>query len=63
MLEAASWNQMNSASQYNSDKHRHAVVEDDNWDSVTNGGKFHAMLTTSSIPETVNTDIKSLIQR
>ena len=43
------------ASQYNSDKHRRAVVEDilDNWDNVTNGGKFHAMLATSSIPEAI----------
>lgn len=43
------------ASQYNSDKHRRAVVKDilDNWDNVTKGGKFHAMLATSSIPEAI----------
>ena len=41
--------------QYEQDKHRRAVVEDicDNWVTLSRGGKFHAILATSSIPEAI----------
>lgn len=42
--------------QFNSDNHRRAVVNDiaDKWMTLSQGGKFHAMLATSSIPEAIN---------
>jgi type I restriction enzyme R subunit len=42
-------------SQYNSDKHRKAVVEDikNNWVRLSMNSKYHALLATSSIPEAV----------
>ena len=42
-------------SQYDDEKHKEQVVKDiqDNWFTLSHGGKFHAMLTTSSIPEAV----------
>lgn len=41
--------------QYNRDQHREQVVEDisDNWLTLSQAGKFHAMLATSSITEAV----------
>lgn len=41
--------------QYETDKHRKIVVGDieDNWDTLSRGGKFHAVFATSSIPEAV----------
>ena len=41
--------------QYNQDKHRRKVVEDikDNWLSLSQNGKFHALLATESIPEVI----------
>ena len=40
-------------SQYHKDTHRNAVISDikDNWDILSCGGKFHAILATSSIQE------------
>ena len=42
-------------SQYNCDKHRCAVVEDikDGWMTLSQAGKFHAILATYSIPEAI----------
>lgn len=42
-------------SQYNNDGHRRAVVQDivDGWTARSVGGKFHAMLATSSISEAI----------
>ena len=42
-------------SQYEEEKHRKAVVKDilDNWAMLSRGGKFHAILATSSIPEAI----------
>ena len=42
-------------SQYEEEKHRKAVVQDilDNWTMLSRGGKFHAILATSSIPEAI----------
>ncbi len=42
-------------SQYDQPKHRKAVVEDigKNWNRLSRGGKFHALLATSSIAEAV----------
>ena len=44
-----------SRTQYNSDKHRKAVVQDivDGWTARSVGGRFHAMLATSSIAEAI----------
>ena len=41
--------------QYDQDIHRKAVVQDicDNWLTLSRGGKFHAILATSSIPEAI----------
>lgn len=41
--------------QYNRDEHSEKVVEDilDNWVTLSQAGKFHAMLATSSIPEAI----------
>lgn len=43
------------ASQYNRDEHRRKVVESiaTNWMTLSVGGKFHAILATSSIPEAI----------
>lgn len=42
-------------SQYDGDKHRKAVICDilDNWQTLSCGSKFHAILATSSIPEAI----------
>lgn len=42
-------------SQYEEEKHRKAVVQDilDNWTMLSRGGKFHAILATSNIPEAI----------
>lgn len=42
-------------SQYNSDEHRKMVIEDifDNWTTLSNNGKFHALFATSSIIEAI----------
>ena len=42
-------------SQYNCDEHRRKVVENiiENWTTLSVGGKFHALLATSSIPEAI----------
>ena len=42
-------------SQYDIDKHRDAVISDilDNWQTLSCGSKFHAILATSSIPEAI----------
>ena len=42
-------------SQYDRDEHRNAVVQDiaDNWDTLSQGSKFHAIFATSSIPEAI----------
>ena len=42
-------------SQYDIDKHREAVISDilDNWQTLSCGSKFHAILATSSIPEAI----------
>lgn len=42
-------------SQYNRPEHREKVVQDiaDNWTVLSVGGKFHALLATSSIPEAI----------
>lgn len=41
--------------QYNRDEHRNAVIQDisDNWVTLSQGSKFHAILATSSIPEAI----------
>lgn len=41
--------------QYDRDEHRNAVLHDiaDNWEVLSQGGKFHAILATSSIPEAI----------
>lgn len=41
--------------QYERDEHRHAVLEDiaDNWEVLSQGGKFHAIFATSSITEAI----------
>lgn len=41
--------------QYDREKHREKVVEDilDNWTTLSQAGKFHAMLATRSIPEAI----------
>lgn len=41
--------------QYDCDEHRNAVVQDiaDNWATLSQGGKFHAIFATSSIPEAI----------
>ena len=41
--------------QYDREEHREQVVEDisDNWMTLSQAGKFHAMLATSSIPEAI----------
>ena len=43
------------SSQYDRDNHRQKVVENiiDNWTTLSVGGKFHALLATSSIPEAI----------
>ncbi len=43
------------SSQYDRDEHRRAVVENivENWATLSVGGKFHALLATSSIPEAI----------
>lgn len=42
-------------SQYERDEHRNAVVQDiaDNWDTLSQGSKFHGIFATSSIPEAI----------
>lgn len=42
-------------SQYEIPKHQHTVTNDiiDNWNTLSHGGKFHAIFATSSIPEAV----------
>jgi len=42
-------------SQYERDEHRNAVVQDiaANWDTLSQGSKFHAIFATSSIPEAI----------
>lgn len=42
-------------SQYEREEHRNAVVQDiaDNWDTLSQGSKFHAIFATSSIPEAI----------
>ena len=42
-------------SQYEREEHQCAVVDDilDNWITLSHGGKFHAILATSSIPEAI----------
>ncbi|GAA5166264.1 type I restriction endonuclease subunit R [Viridibacterium curvum] len=42
--------------QYDCDEHRSAVVQDiaDNWVTLSQGNKFHAILATSSIPEAIS---------
>ena len=42
-------------SQYLTDEHREKVVEDisANWETLSRGGKFHAIFATSSIPEAI----------
>jgi len=42
-------------SQYERDEHQNAVVQDiaDNWDTLSQGSKFHAIFATSSIPEAI----------
>jgi type I restriction enzyme R subunit len=44
-----------SNTQYSRDKHQNAVVRDiaANWDVLSQGGKFHAIFATSSIPEAI----------
>ncbi len=44
-----------SNSQYERDQHRHAVVKDiaDNWEVLSQGGKFHAIFATSSVTEAI----------
>jgi type I restriction enzyme, R subunit len=41
--------------QYERDEHRHAVLQDiaDNWEVLSQGGKFHAIFATSSITEAI----------
>lgn len=41
--------------QYDHEEHRETVIEDilDNWVTLSQAGKFHAMLATSSIPEAI----------
>lgn len=41
--------------QYERDEHRHAVLKDiaDNWEVLSQGGKFHAIFATSSITEAI----------
>jgi type I restriction enzyme R subunit len=41
--------------QYQRDEHRHAVLKDiaDNWEVLSQGGKFHAIFATSSITEAI----------
>jgi len=41
--------------QYKNDKHRYAVLKDiaDNWEVLSQGGKFHAIFATSSITEAI----------
>ena len=43
------------SSQYERDEHRRAVVDNivENWTTLSVGGKFHAILATSSIPEAI----------
>lgn len=43
------------ASQYEREEHRRAVVEDiaEHWTTLSVGGKFHALLATTSIPEAI----------
>ena len=43
------------SSQYDRDEHRRAVVDNivENWTTLSVGGKFHAILATSSIPEAI----------
>lgn len=43
------------SNQYDSDKHRRAVVEDiiENFPRLSRGGKFHAIFATSNIPEAI----------
>lgn len=42
-------------SQYNCEDHHKAVIQDieENWMTLSHGGKFHAILATSSIPEAI----------
>lgn len=42
-------------SQYETDAHQQTVVDDiiDNWNTLSHGGKFHAIFATSSIPEAI----------
>ena len=42
-------------SQYNCEDHHKAVIQDieENWMTLSRGGKFHAILATSSIPEAI----------
>lgn len=42
--------------QYGRDEHQKAVIEDiaGNWDILSQGGKFHAIFATSSIPEAIS---------
>ena len=42
-------------SQYRNDEYYRAVVQDikDNWETLSMGSKFHAILATSSIPEAI----------
>lgn len=42
-------------SQYNCEEHRKAVIQDieENWMTLSRGGKFHAILAVSSIPEAI----------
>lgn len=44
-----------SNAQYERDEHRHAVLRDiaDNWEVLSQGGKFHAIFATSSITEAI----------
>lgn len=44
-----------SNAQYERDEHHHAVLRDiaDNWEVLSQGGKFHAILATSSITEAI----------
>lgn len=43
------------SSQYSCDEHRNAVVQDiaDNWVTLSQGGRFHAIFATHSIPEAI----------
>ena len=45
-----------SSSQYERDEHQNMVVEDisDNWITLSQGNKFHAIFATSSIPEAIS---------